>query len=91
MSGSVWVEQLPRICVIVTLIYWSFAVHLRAMVFPAIVRVRTEAELPAAIAEAARRQRVTSSEFLRQSVRAAVEQAGVELPPIGGAEGDSAQ
>ena len=55
-----------------------------AMTYPATIRIRAEAELPPAVAEAARRERMTSSEFLRRAAREAVVRAGDALAPACG-------
>jgi hypothetical protein len=57
-------------------------VRMRGMTFPSVIRLRVETDLPNAIAQAARRERMTSSEFARRSIRAAVEAAGVPLSPV---------
>lgn len=43
------------------------------------IAFRAESDLPPAIAEAARRERTSQSEFLRRAVRDAVTRAGVTL------------
>ena len=59
--------------------------HLR-MKYSTTLRVRTEPDLPPAIAAAAERRRMKAGEWLRQTIRRAVEAEGVSLPP-GGDEG----
>jgi hypothetical protein len=47
--------------------------------FGALIRVRVEADLPAAIRAAARRRRMKQSEFIRQALRDALARDGVQL------------
>jgi hypothetical protein len=52
------------------------------MKFSVPMRLRVEADLPAAIAAAAERQRTKPAEWMRQRLREAVRAEGVELPPL---------
>ncbi|ACB27126.1 hypothetical protein [Methylobacterium radiotolerans] len=54
----------------------------RSMLFPESVRFRVEEGLSDAIVQAARQHRITTSEFVRQAVRARLAAEGVFLPPI---------
>jgi hypothetical protein len=53
--------------------------HARLISFDSIVRFRAERDLPDAIRQAARRRRTTSSEFIRQTIRAQIQRDGIAL------------
>jgi hypothetical protein len=53
------------------------------MKFSTPMRLRVEADLPAAIAAAAEKQRVKPAEWMRQRLREAVRAEGVNLLPAG--------
>jgi hypothetical protein len=53
------------------------------MKFSVPMRLRVEADLPAAIAAAADKQRTKPSEWMRRKLREAVEAEGIVLPPGG--------
>ncbi|TXM65784.1 hypothetical protein [Methylobacterium sp. WL120] len=55
----------------------------RSMTYPEFVRFRAEDGISGAIVQAARQHRITTSEFLRQAVRAKLTAEGVELPDLG--------
>jgi hypothetical protein len=57
------------------------------MKFSIPMRLRVEADLPAAIAAAAEKHRTKPSEWLRQKIRDAVKAEGIELPPLGDDDG----
>ena len=54
----------------------------RSMLFPEFVRFRAEDGIMEAVLLAARQHRITTSEFLRQAVRAKLAAEGVALPPL---------
>lgn len=54
----------------------------RSMTYPEFVRFRAEDGISDAIVQAARQHRITTSEFVRQAVRARLAADGVFLPPI---------
>ena len=54
----------------------------RSMSFPEFVRFRAERGVADAIVEAARKKRTTTSEYLRQALRAHLVADGVSLPPL---------
>lgn len=49
--------------------------------YPEFVALKAEKGFSNALAEAAQRQRITASEFMRQTLRKAIEANGVDLPP----------
>lgn len=51
------------------------------MIFPEYVALKAEKGFSEALAKAAETQRTTASEFMRQAIRKAIEQNGVDLPP----------
>ncbi|MGU3449684.1 hypothetical protein [Methylobacterium sp. 391_Methyba4] len=55
----------------------------RSMTYPEFVRFRAEDGISDAIVQAARQHRITTSEFLRQAVRAKLTADGVQLPDLG--------
>lgn len=55
----------------------------RSMTFPEMVRFRAEQGVSGAIIQAARRRRTSTSEYLRQALRAQLVVDGVRLPPLG--------
>ena len=55
----------------------------RSMTYPEFVRFRAEDGISGAIIQAARQHRITTSEFLRQAVRAKLTADGVQLPDLG--------
>ncbi len=59
----------------------------RSMTFPEMVRFRAEHGVAGAIVQAARRNRTTTSEYLRQALRAQLAADGVRLPPVGPDDG----
>lgn len=54
----------------------------RSMTYPEFVRFRAENGITDAIVQAARRSRITTSEFLRQAVRAKLTDDGIPLPDL---------
>ena len=54
----------------------------RSMTYPEHVRFRTENGISGAIVQAARQNRITTSEFLRQAVRAKLMAEGITLPDL---------
>ena len=54
----------------------------KATLFPDLIHARVEYGLPKAVDEAARRQRTTRAEYVRQVLRRALEADGVDLPPL---------
>ena len=58
----------------------------RSMTFPEMVRFRTERGLTDAINMAARRNRTSTSEYLRRALREKLEADGVSLPPLDAAD-----
>jgi hypothetical protein len=50
--------------------------------YPEFVAMKAEEGFSNALAEAAGRQRITASEFMRQTLRKAIEAKGVDLPPF---------
>jgi hypothetical protein len=54
----------------------------RSILFEERVRFRAERGLGEAVAQAARRARTSSSEYLRQAARRQLEADGIALPPI---------
>ncbi|MCJ2084313.1 hypothetical protein [Methylobacterium sp. J-090] len=54
----------------------------RSMTYPEFVRFRTEHGISGAIVQAARQSRITTSEFLRQAVRAKLAADGIALPAL---------
>jgi hypothetical protein len=60
--------------------------HSTLMKYCTVMKLRTEADLPPAVAAAAERQRLKLSEWLRQKIREAVQAEGIELPPPGGGD-----
>ena len=58
----------------------------RSMTYPEFVRFRAEGGISGAIVQAARRSRITTSEFLRQAVRAKLMADGVCLPDLDAAD-----
>ncbi len=49
--------------------------------YPELVQMKAERGFAEAVAKAAERQRVSASEFMRQTLRKAIEANGVDLPP----------
>ena len=54
----------------------------RSMTFPEMVRFRAEQGVSGAIIQAARRHRTSTSEYLRQALRAQLAVDGVPLPDL---------
>ena len=54
----------------------------RSMTYPEFIRFRTENGISGAIVQAARLSRITTSEFLRQAVRAKLRADGVPIPDL---------
>lgn len=50
--------------------------------YPEFVALKAEKGFSSALAAAAERQRITASEFMRQTLRKAIEANGVDLPPF---------
>lgn len=59
----------------------------RSMTFPEAVRFRAERGLSDAVVRAARMSRVSTSEYVRRTVRAQLLADGVPLPPVGNDSG----
>ena len=55
---------------------------LRSLTFPEAVRFRAERGLAQAVVRAGRQQRVSTSEYVRRTVRAQLLADGIHLPPI---------
>ncbi len=55
--------------------------HSTLMKYSTVMKLRTEADLPAAIAAAAEKHRTKPSEWMRRKLREALQADGMALPP----------